>query len=483
LGIKAPFSCTVSSTEDLETMAGKLRFPVVVKPAERRSLTFKVAYCQNAPELVAFVSANQHGPILVQEYCPGVGVGIEMLMHQGIALATFQHRRLKEAPATGGVAVMAIAEEVEPVLAQAAFDLLRAIEWEGPAMVEFRYDRRTGNVALMEVNGRFWGTSSLPILAGLDFPRYTWEVVHGIHPDVPDSYRVGTRWRWTAGYIDRFNGVMANPCSKVGPSSSRWRTLVEIPGDFSPAIKDALWTWQDPSPAVAELAGTLRRWFIAGGKWLVRKLIPRSLLRDRGVYHRLGAQAGPIYARLRAADAVGIALENRRTVPAGARSFVFVCHGNIMRSPMAERMFKRSLVEHGLDGIDVCSAGMHALAGREAHPHAQLVGRELGLSLDHHRAKLMTEEIVKKADAIFAMDFQNKAELLARFPDAERKIFMLSAYAEGAQRYREIDDPYFGDEDEVRRCYALLQTCVHNLVKSLWPIDQRSSAHTAGTIR
>lgn len=421
--------------------------------------------------------------MLVQEYCPGVGVGVEMLMHQGIALATFQHRRLKEAPATGGVAVMAVAEEIEPALAQASFDLLRAIEWEGPAMVEFRYERKTGRVALMEVNGRFWGTSSLPILAGLDFPRYVWEIAHGVHPEIPQSYQVGTRWRWTAGYVDRLHGLMTNPSSKVEPTPSQLRTLAEVPGDFSPAINDSLGWWSDPRPAFSELAATVRRWVVADGKWLVRKLVPGKLLHDRGVYHRLGPQAGPIYARLRAADTMGIALENRRTVPAGARSFVFVCHGNIMRSPMAERMLKRALIEHGQDGVDVCSAGMHALAGREAHPRAQLVGRELGLSLDHHRAQLMTEEIVKNADAIFAMDFQNKAELLARFPEAERKIFMLSAYAEGAQRYREIDDPYFGGEDEVRHCYALLQTCVHNLVKSLWPVDHMAAAYSAGAIR
>lgn len=482
-GLNIPFSCMVSRPQDLEGYAGKLQFPVVVKPAERRAQSFKVAYFPNAPELVAFLTANPHGPMLVQEYCPGDGVGIEILMHQGIALATFQHRRLKEAPATGGVAVMAIAEEVEPMLGQAAFDLLRAMEWEGPAMVEFRYDRKTGRTALMEVNGRFWGTTSLPVLAGLDFPRYTWELAHGIHPAIPEKYRVGMRWRWTAGYVDRFHGVMTGLRAKVGPSPSRLRTLAQVPLDFSPAIRDSLWSWSDPKPAIVELADTLLRWIKADAKSLVKKLVPGKFLHDRGIYYRLGPKAGPIYARLRAADAMGIAIDNRRLVPAGARSFVFICHGNIMRSPMAERMFKRAVVEHGQDDVQVCSAGMHALPGREAHPYALRVGREMGLSLDHHRAQPMTEELANKADAIFAMDFQNKAELLARFPQAEKKIFMLSAYADGPRRYREIDDPYFGDEDEVRDCYALIQTCTHNLARSLWPVDQFAAAHGAGTVR
>lgn len=209
-------------------------------------------------------------------------------------------------------------------------------------------------------------------------------------------------------------------------------------------------------------------------KRVLRPLIPQRLLKDREVYLRLGQRTGSTYLRLRILDTMGI--RSGRKVPANARSFVFVCFGNIMRSPMAELMFRRTLAEHGEYGMDICSAGIHAQPGSEAHPRSQIAARELGLPLDYHRSKLLTPEMVAKADALFAMDFQNKAELLHLYPEARHKIFMLSAYAEGRYRNREIPDPYFGDQGEARRCYALLQTCVHNLVKTLRPISTSTAA-------
>jgi len=89
--------------------------------------------------------------------------------------------------------------------------------------------------------------------------------------------------------------------------------------------------------------------------------------------------------------------------------------------------------------------------------------QELGLPLTQHRAQLLTAELVAQADAIFVMDFQNKAEVLALYPEAKEKVLMLSAYADGAGRPREIPDPYFGDLDATRNCYAILQTCIRNL--------------------
>lgn len=204
-------------------------------------------------------------------------------------------------------------------------------------------------------------------------------------------------------------------------------------------------------------------------KHILRPLVPKPLLQDRGVYQRLGPRAGRIYLRLRVLDLLGIRRPNKRLVPPDARSFLFVCYGNIMRSPMARILFEHAARNSGLTQVSATSAGLHANPGTYAHPHAQVAARALGFPLDRHRSRLLTPEMVSQAHAIFAMDFQNKAELLALYPAARAKIFMLSAYADGKMRFREISDPYFGGQEETYRCYAALNTCVQNLVKTLSP--------------
>jgi protein-tyrosine-phosphatase/predicted ATP-grasp superfamily ATP-dependent carboligase len=474
-GIPVPQSFAVCSTAELDGVAERLTFPVVMKPSSTGTGPFKVRYLHTIDELKRALPENP-GRMLLQEYHRGVGVGVEMLVHNGECVAVFQHRRLKEEPASGGVAVMAIAEKPDPVLAEAALQLLRAIEWEGVAMVEFRKDPANGRFALLEVNGRYWGTSSLPILAGMNFPVYHWRVLHDQDSQVPDSYAVGMRWRWTPGYISRLHGLFLSSAEKVDENRpSKMKEMLDVPRDLSPFIRDAVWSWSDPLPAIIELFQTLGEWAKADLKWLARKLVPKSVLRDRNVYYQLKPSAARIYLRLKVLDKLRFGFGNRRKVPSGARSFVFVCHGNIMRSPIAATMFQRELTQLGIADVAVCSAGLHARDGREAHPWGQTAASELGIPLDHHRAQRLTPEMVKQADVIFAMDFENKAELLDLYPDAQHKIVLLSAYGERGVRYREIPDPFHADLEGTRECYKCLQTCIRNLTANLFHRLSRST--------
>jgi protein-tyrosine phosphatase len=199
----------------------------------------------------------------------------------------------------------------------------------------------------------------------------------------------------------------------------------------------------------------------------LRRVVPDSLLKERSTFLRLGPKAGPIYARLRLLDLTGIRSSNAARIKPSARSFLFVCFGNIMRSPMAEALLRKSVAEANLPGIRIASAGLHATPGKEPHPWALTAAAELGVALTSHHAQLLTSELVLQADAVFAMDFQNKAELLARYPESASKILMLSAYAEEPARYREILDPNWGDVETVRRCYGVLQICIRNLTLHL----------------
>ncbi len=200
----------------------------------------------------------------------------------------------------------------------------------------------------------------------------------------------------------------------------------------------------------------------------LRKVVPDLFLKEREIFLRLGPKAGPIYARLRLLDLVGVRTPRKVTITRAARSFLFVCFGNIMRSPMAEAMLKRALADKGMQArVRVASAGLHATPGKAAHPRAVAASLEIGLPLTSHRAQILTPGLASQADVIFAMDFQNKAELLALFPEAQSKILMLSAYRGLSSRYREIPDPYWGDLEATRLCYAVLQTCIANLVAEL----------------
>ena len=197
------------------------------------------------------------------------------------------------------------------------------------------------------------------------------------------------------------------------------------------------------------------------------KVVPAFLMKQRSIVLNTGVAAGWTYATLCFMDAIGMRTPNQRLIPPSSRSLLFICFGNIMRSPMAEALMKRALKDAKLESqIEVASAGLHALAGREAHPWALEAADSLGISLIHHRAKPLTRDMVERADCIFVMDFQNKAELMTLYPEVKSKIYLLSAYAEGRGRYREISDPYLGNLEITKSCYRELQTCIRNLMES-----------------
>lgn len=146
-----------------------------------------------------------------------------------------------------------------------------------------------------------------------------------------------------------------------------------------------------------------------------------------------------------------------------APRLLFVCHGNILRSAVAQALTTR-LVAEGLlpAGSKAVSAGTHAVEGRSADPRGQVVARELGVSLEAHRSQPLSEGLVGEADLVLAMDLINEAEIAARFPWAEPKLRLLGAFGGGSPV---IPDPYMGDEEAVRAAFMRIARCLDEFAR------------------
>jgi predicted ATP-grasp superfamily ATP-dependent carboligase len=260
-GIEVPKTIVVSNSSQLQDLASSLPFPWILKPALRETRTEEMKSCslKTAEEVTKkFPPGREFVPsMLVQEYCAGDGVGVEMLMHEGQCRAMFQHRRLKEFPYTGGASVIAVAEEPNPGLIHSSLALLQALQWQGVAMVEYKISPE-GRAVLMEVNGRYWGSIALPISAGIDFPLYHWKLAHGERPEIPETYVVGTKWRWTVGYLHRLYDLLDLARRSAVARAVLGQDLRHSLKDFSPLVPDATMRLSDPMPSVVEVLLAMR---------------------------------------------------------------------------------------------------------------------------------------------------------------------------------------------------------------------------------
>jgi predicted ATP-grasp superfamily ATP-dependent carboligase len=204
-GVPVPRTKVVSTIAEAREAVVSLGWPVVVKPrsssarsAGRLVEHYEVSYAEGPAALEAEVGALEgRSQVLLQEYWPGEGHGVELLLHRGRPLAAFQHRRLHEVPITGGASSFRESVPLEPTLYGYATRLLAALDWTGLAMVEFKLG--ADGPRLMEINGRIWGSLPLAVKSGIDFPARMADLYlsgppeNGRRPDT--NYEIGVRSR------------------------------------------------------------------------------------------------------------------------------------------------------------------------------------------------------------------------------------------------------------------------------------------------
>jgi len=198
IGVPVPQIYDVSSINDLESKKDSFKYPIVLKlPNSNASKGVFYAYNFNELKSLYLEEFDENNKLYIQEYITGVGYGASFIYDNGEIISGFVHKRLLEKTHTGGVSTKRISVKNEQL-----FDygkaLLDDLKWNGPAMVEFKYNEEKKQAWFIEINARYWGSLPLPIAAGLDIPY--WHYLSSIKQISPvKDYQEDIVSQWVLG--------------------------------------------------------------------------------------------------------------------------------------------------------------------------------------------------------------------------------------------------------------------------------------------
>lgn len=262
LGIAYPKTRLVRTVAEALEHGPELGWPLVLKPSSSHTMSdsrpvevWSVDYAHDVDELRQKMRHFEgRCPVLLQEYFQGAGVGVEVLTHNGRPICAFQHRRLREVPLTGGASSLRRSDRLNPNLYSQTLDLMKALNWTGLAMVEFKLNDQ-GESRLMEINGRVWGSLPVAIASGVNFPSRLCELTLNGPPSESQfgatDFRVGVHvqnfQKELSWMIRVLRGSPAHPLMRLPGRMSAFGAMLDL---LKPHYRFDILALNDPMPAM-----------------------------------------------------------------------------------------------------------------------------------------------------------------------------------------------------------------------------------------
>jgi len=158
-------------------------------------------------------------------------------------------------------------------------------------------------------------------------------------------------------------------------------------------------------------------------------------------------------------------------IPHNPRSVLFICKGNICRSPFAEYLAVKLQREGAIPGMKVASAGLHVSKPTSSPDEAIQAALRFGVNLEAHRSQSISLELVEAYNMVIAMEAWQYAVLRSSYPHHHEKLFLLPLLDSTEQAQHRgyaafnIQDPYGCPPSAFDRCFERISRCIEGVFK------------------
>lgn len=156
----------------------------------------------------------------------------------------------------------------------------------------------------------------------------------------------------------------------------------------------------------------------------------------------------------------------RRLRNSNPRSVLFICHGNICRSPFAAAVFASALPPTLAGAVTAASAGFIG-PGRSPPPHALNTARAYGIDISSHRSVTISPERLSAADLVVVMSGSQQRGIASRVAPGAM-VLVLGDLDPLPVKHRTIPDPWDGPVAAFEESYERITRCVRELVRIVW---------------
>ncbi len=438
LGINLPRERLVTVNDDPEGIYSDFGPSVVLKPLatfhsgyldERRNVRKGFSYETFLPILTEMLN---RGDVLVQEDFLGTGIGVECLAKGGKVLTAFQHQRVHE-PLHGGGSSYRKSVPLDTRLLEATQKLLGYLNYTGVAMLEFKKNLKNGDWTFLEINARFWGSLPLPVAAGIDFPYYLYEMLVNKKEEFNRIYKANVYCRNLTRDVEwMIANIKADKHDERLNTKPVYACILEVANILMLRERSDTLTCDDPIPG-----------------WIEMYQVLLAVLQKAITVVYLGLS-----------DIVLSRKCMRRVMTSKinhAKQILFVCKGNICRSPFAQFYAAKSLQR----GVEILSAGTIQKQGRVSPYEAIEAATKFGIDLSEHASQPLTNEMIRRSDVIVIFDKENIAYVVQNHASALHKSALLGIYSDCPST--QIADPFGKDKQEFLRTYGLIAKCIDRI--------------------